>query len=163
MTALLTSVVHAPGCWSIAGAPLRPQLWTTHNAPKQTPTIYGTDMDNPCLRVRDYQCDNVLPMGDQGDFGERLAALLAARDLSQLEFAARVGVTPAAMSRYINGKREPRLVTAVRMAQELGVHVDQLVSAEAPLVTALRLVARTTLTEEQKAAFRAAVDQDGEA
>ena len=60
----------------------------------------------------------------------RLAALLAERNMTQLELAARIGVTRAAMSRYVSGEREPRLVTLVRIAEELDVNVDDLVAAQ---------------------------------
>ena len=46
--------------------------------------------------------------------------------MTQLELAARVGVTRAAMSRYVSGDREPRFVTLVRIAEELDVRVEDL-------------------------------------
>ena len=80
--------------------------------------------------------------------------------MTQLELAARVGVTRAAMSRYVSGDREPRFVTLVRIAEELDVRIEELVPSEGdPVQSALRIVARTPLTEEQKAQFRMALDQ----
>ena len=58
-------------------------------------------------------------MNDASNFSQRLAALLAERNMTQLELAARIGVTRAAMSRYVSGEREPRLVTLVRIAEDL--------------------------------------------
>ena len=41
--------------------------------------------------------------------GNKLAALLKERGMSQKELAKAAGLTPAAVSRYVNGEREPRL------------------------------------------------------
>lgn len=102
-------------------------------------------------------------MNEASNFPERLAALLAEHNMTQLELAARIGVTRAAMSRYVSGEREPRFVTLVRIAEELDVHIDDLISPEANSVeTALRIVARTTLSEEQKTRFREALDGKGQ-
>jgi transcriptional regulator with XRE-family HTH domain len=88
-------------------------------------------------------------------FGQRLAQLLEEREMTQLDLAARVGVTRAAMSRYVSGDREPRFVTLVRIAEELDVHVDELLGSGVGSVdAAVRLVARVRLTDEQKAALR---------
>lgn len=96
------------------------------------------------------------------DFPRRLAELLAQRNLTQLELAARIGVTRAAMSRYVSGEREPRLLTLVRIAEELDVHVDELICPEGDSVeTSLRIVARATLSEEQKIRLRDALDDRG--
>ena len=95
------------------------------------------------------------------DFPQRLTALLAERGMTQLELTARIGVTRAAMSRYVSGEREPRLVTLVRIAEELEVNVDELISRETNSVqTALRIVARSTLTEAEKSQFREALDRE---
>ena len=92
-------------------------------------------------------------------FGPRLASLLEQRRMTQLDLAARVGVTRAAMSRYVSGEREPRFVTLVRIAQELDVHVDELLGTGIGSVdSAVRLVARARLTDEQKASLRQVLD-----
>jgi transcriptional regulator with XRE-family HTH domain len=94
------------------------------------------------------------------DFAKRLEALLEERGMTQLELAARVGVTRAAMSRYVSGDREPRFVTLVRIAEELDVRVEDLISSAGdPVQTALRIVARTPLTDEEKAQFRKVLDE----
>jgi len=99
-------------------------------------------------------------VADHTDFAKRLEALLEERGMTQLELAARVGVTRAAMSRYVSGDREPRFVTLVRIAEELDVRVEELVPCESdPVQAALRIVARTPLTEEQRAQFRKVLDQ----
>lgn len=107
-----------------------------------------------------YRYGNIGCVNEVSNFPQRLTALLAERKMTQLELAARIGVTRAAMSRYVSGEREPRLVTLVRIAEELDVNVDDLISPESNSVdTALRIVARTTLTEEQKSQFREALDR----
>lgn len=79
--------------------------------------------------------------------------------MTQLELAEQVGVTRAAMSRYVGGEREPRFATLVRIAEELDVHVGELISPEANSVeTALRIVARSNVSEEDKARFQKALD-----
>ena len=102
-------------------------------------------------------------MNNSTEFGKRLAALLEQHGLTQLELAARVGVTRAAMSRYVSGDREPRFVTLVRIAEELKVHVEELIPSQAdPVETAMRLAARSSMTEEQKAKFRQIIDGEEE-
>jgi transcriptional regulator with XRE-family HTH domain len=98
-------------------------------------------------------------MDEVSSFGQRLASLLAQRGVTQLELAARVGVTRAAMSRYVSGDREPRFVTLVRIAEELDVHVDELLGTGTGSVdAAVRLVARARLTDEQRASLRQVLD-----
>lgn len=98
-------------------------------------------------------------MNDASNFPQRLTALLAERNMTQLELAARIGVTRAAMSRYVSGEREPRLVTLVRIAEELDVNIDDLVAAESHSIeTALRIVARSTFTEEERSRLREALE-----
>lgn len=100
-------------------------------------------------------------MPEPTDFAVRLAALLDERQMTQLELAARVGVTRAAMSRYVSGEREPRFATLVVIAEALDVHVEELVPSNGdPVDAALRIVARERLTEEQKARFRQVLDGD---
>ena len=109
-----------------------------------------------------YRYGNIGRVNDASNFPQRLAALLAERNMTQLELAARIGVTRAAMSRYVSGEREPRLVTLVRIAEELYVNVDDLVAAESHSVeTALRIVARSTFTEEEKSQLREALESGG--
>ena len=109
-----------------------------------------------------YRCGNIGRVNEVSNFPQRLTALLAERKMTQLELAARIGVTRAAMSRYVSGEREPRLVTLVRIAEELDVNVDDLVAAESHSVeTALRIVARSTFTEEEKSRLREALESGG--
>lgn len=53
--------------------------------------------------------------------GRRLSTLLAEKEMSQKELAAKTGLTPAAISRYVSGAREPRPITIAAIAKALGV------------------------------------------
>lgn len=98
-------------------------------------------------------------MTAESHFPQLLAELLSERNMTQLELATRVGVTRAAMSRYVSGEREPRFATLIRIAEELDVHVGELISPEAgSLDTTLRIVARGTLSADEKARLRQALD-----
>ena len=80
--------------------------------------------------------------------------------MTQLELAARVGVTRAAMSRYVSGDREPRFVTLVRIAEALDIHVQHLLPTSIdPVQTALQIVARSSLTTEQRNQLRKVLDE----
>ena len=90
-------------------------------------------------------------------FATRLVSQMKAIGLTQKELAQKVGVTEAAMSRYVNGERQPYLVTANRIAQVLGVHLQWLVGEDdvSEVYTGdnlVELVARggASLSEEQK-------------
>ena len=92
-------------------------------------------------------------------FSERLRLLLAERGMTQLELAAKVGVTRAAMSRYVSGEREPRFATLLRIAEVLEVHTAELLDSAAPTgQVVLRLVARTTLSDAEKGRLREMID-----
>ena len=109
---------------------------------------------------RCFHFGNIVGVTDSTDFAQRLGALLEERGMTQLELAARVGVTRAAMSRYVSGDREPRFVTLVRIVEELDVRVEDLLPTSGdPVQTALRIVARTSLTDEQMAQFRRILDE----
>lgn len=89
------------------------------------------------------------------EFGRRLEMLLAKRGLSQGGLARRIGVTPAAMSRYVSGDREPRLVTVTAIANELQVPLTELLEDAPPAGDwVIRMAARTPFTEEQKRRLR---------
>ena len=106
-----------------------------------------------------FHFGNMIDVTESTDFAQRLQALLEERGMTHLELAARVGVTRAAMSRYVSGDREPRFVTLVRISEELDVRVEDLIpSSGDPVKTALRIVARTPLTEAQKLQFRRVLD-----
>lgn len=55
-----------------------------------------------------------------------LRQLLASRDMTQLELAERAGVSEPALSHWISGKRIPRLDSALSVALQLDITLDQL-------------------------------------
>jgi len=93
--------------------------------------------------------------------GTKLAALLGVRGMSQRELAEAAGLTPASVSRYVNGEREPRAPTIAALADVLGVSPSDIIGTpdEQELDTAIRLVARNAdrLSEAQRAVLIAAL------
>lgn len=59
-------------------------------------------------------------------FGERLKGLIVTRGLSQKDFAPKTGISQSTISKYISGKFEPTLYTAIQMAEVLGISLDSL-------------------------------------
>ena len=93
--------------------------------------------------------------------GAKLSALLSERGMSQRELAEAAGLTPASVSRYVNGEREPRAPTIAALADALGVKPSDIIGTpdEQELDTAIRLVTRNAdrLTEAQRAVLTAAL------
>ena len=87
--------------------------------------------------------------------GNKLAALLRERGMSQKELAEAACLTPASVSRYVNGEREPRDLTVVALADILGVKPSDIIgtSIEQEMDTAVRFIVRNIdkLTEAQRA------------
>ncbi|MDR1016378.1 MAG: helix-turn-helix domain-containing protein [Coriobacteriales bacterium] len=88
--------------------------------------------------------------------GENIKRMMELHGISQRELANRVGVTEAAMSRYVNDDRQPRAITLSRIAAELGTTTDALLGQKSPdeagLDDAIELVARNAaqMSPEQK-------------
>lgn len=90
--------------------------------------------------------------------GERIARLMKAKNLSQKELAKAIESTEASVSRYLSDAREPGPKVLVRIADALGVTVDEIVGKEDPADFATEfprirlLLARNSkiLTNEQK-------------
>ena len=57
-----------------------------------------------------------------------LKAFFRATRASQAEIAARVGVTPSAMSLYVRGKRIPQPAIAIRLSHICNVSLESLLS-----------------------------------
>lgn len=57
-----------------------------------------------------------------------LKAYFKATRASQAEIAARVGVTPSAMSLYVRGKRIPQPAIAIRLSQICNVSLESLLA-----------------------------------
>lgn len=87
--------------------------------------------------------------------GNKLAALLKERGMSQKELAEAASLTPASVSRYVNGEREPRALTVAALAEILGVKPSDIIGTtdEQEMNTAIRLLVRNAgkLTEAQRA------------
>ena len=58
--------------------------------------------------------------------GERLRAIREHNGWKQKDFAERLGITPAQLSRYESGKMTPNAETLVEMGEELHIIVDEL-------------------------------------
>lgn len=95
--------------------------------------------------------------------GNKLAALLKERGKSQKELAKAAGLTPAAVSRYVNGEREPRALTVAALAEVLGVKPSDIMgtSDEQEVDTAVSFIVRNIdkLTEAQRAELIAALTE----
>ena len=93
--------------------------------------------------------------------GARLSALLKERGMSQKELAEATNLTPAAVSRYVNGERVPRAITLAALAKTLGVKPTDITGTadEQKTDEAIRLIARNAnkLTEAQRAELIAAL------
>lgn len=95
--------------------------------------------------------------------GNKLAALLRERGMSQKELAEAVCLTPASVSRYVNGEREPRVLTVAALADVLGVKPSDIIgtSDEQEMDTAVSFIVRNIdkLTEAQRAELIAALSK----
>jgi transcriptional regulator with XRE-family HTH domain len=59
-------------------------------------------------------------------WGKRVDKLAEARGLTRRELAERVGISPVSLWQFLMGEARPRLDTAGRIADALGVSLDQL-------------------------------------
>lgn len=93
--------------------------------------------------------------------GARLSALLKERGMSQKDLAEATNLTPAAVSRYVNGERVPRAITVASLAKALEVKPADITGTadEQETDDAVRLIARnaSSLTEAQRAELIAAL------
>lgn len=95
--------------------------------------------------------------------GIKLAALLRERGMSQKELAEAACLTPAAVSRYVNGKREPNAQTVAALADVLEVKPSDIIgtSDEQEMDMAVRFIVQNIdkLTEAQRAELIAALSE----
>ncbi|MBE6465803.1 helix-turn-helix domain-containing protein [Denitrobacterium detoxificans] len=93
--------------------------------------------------------------------GKRIELLLREKGMSQKELAEKTNLTPAAVSRYISGAREPRPITIAAIAKVLDVTTDEIIGTKIEQETdeAIRLIARNAnnLTEAQREELIAAL------
>lgn len=89
------------------------------------------------------------------DLGERIAAALGSKNMTQKELAQRISVTEAVISRYISGEREPKPEVLANIATALHTTSDYLLgieNSEFSYPGVKRLIARnaSNLTDEEK-------------
>lgn len=87
--------------------------------------------------------------------GDRILELMKKSDFTQKELATMVGVTDAAISRYINNEREPKVEVIANLATALDTTTDYLIygtSSAEDFSEIYRLVARSTsnMTADEK-------------
>ena len=59
-------------------------------------------------------------------FSEKLRELLASHNMKSVELAKKAGVSEAAISEYLSGKKEPRAKQSILIANALNVSLDEL-------------------------------------
>ena len=88
--------------------------------------------------------------------GKRIQELLDARGMSRKELSEATGLSEAAISRYITGARQPKMISISAIANALGVSVDELLGVckdkGDEVDDAIRIVARNAgnISKEQK-------------
>ena len=66
-------------------------------------------------------------------FGKRLNQILLDRDMTPAQLSKMLGWNTGVLSQYLNNpKRDPRLSTAIKIADALGVSLDYLAGRESP-------------------------------
>ena len=63
-------------------------------------------------------------------FGKRLCKIRKSQNYTQERLANRVGIAKSTLAHYETGNREPNILTLIKLAQELGVSIDDLVGHE---------------------------------
>ena len=86
--------------------------------------------------------------------GIRIAILRISKGWSQAELARRIGVSTSAVGMYEQGRREPSLGLLVRLAQELGVTTDYLLTGEPPASDPLTTSELPSITVRTEALIR---------
>jgi transcriptional regulator with XRE-family HTH domain len=87
--------------------------------------------------------------------GDRILALLKQSGYTQKELASMVGVTEAAMCRYVRNEREPKIEVVANLATALNTTSDYLINGrkeDSSFDEVYRLVARSTsaMSDEEK-------------
>lgn len=85
------------------------------------------------------------------NLGDKIIELLKEQQMTQKELAERIGLTETAMSRYINGSREPKPDIIANMATALHTTADYLLGIENKY-SLQRIIARNAkkMTDEEK-------------
>ena len=90
--------------------------------------------------------------------GKRISEMLQEQGIQQKELAERIGITETAMSRYINGTREPKPDVLANMATALHTTSDYLLGIkndDLEYHQVRRMIARnaSSMTKEEKMAL----------
>lgn len=90
--------------------------------------------------------------------GKRISEMLQEQGIQQKELAERIGITETAMSRYINGTREPKPDVIANMATALHTTSDYLLGIkndDLEYYQVRRMIARnaSSMTKEEKMAL----------
>lgn len=99
--------------------------------------------------------------------GDRIATLQREKGYTQKELASMVGVTEAAMSRYVKNEREPRVEVIANLATALNTTSDYLITGKdesaASYSDVINLVARghANWTQEEKIKLMKVLFDDG--
>ena len=108
------------------------------------------------METTDYNFSMLTKLEAQGGMiGLRIEESLKQQKLSQKHLAMMIGVTESALSRYINGEREPKMEVLANIATALNTTVDYLVTGkeeQSDFESLYRLVARGSrdLDENEK-------------
>lgn len=99
-------------------------------------------------------------------FGERLAKLLDTEGYTQRELANMIGVTEAAISRYLKNEREPKMEIIANLATALNTTTDYLLIGKEDTESfeeTFRLVARgaSMMTDDEKMKLMKALMNNG--
>ena len=87
------------------------------------------------------------------NLGNRIVDLLEIKKMTQGQLAKKVGISNPTLSRYINNVRIPNVVICDKIAKELGVTIDFLISNENnpyKMIVGVILHNRYNLNKEQK-------------
>ena len=88
--------------------------------------------------------------------GENIETMMELKGISRRELAQATNLSEASISRYINGEREPKMVSLSAIAKALSVSVDDLLGVEKndseDIGKAVMLIARNakSLTKDDK-------------
>lgn len=72
--------------------------------------------------------------GAYGDIAERLQKICLAYDLTQSEFARRIGVEPHTYNGWMDGRKRPGIDTALKIRREFHVALDYLYAGDASML-----------------------------
>lgn len=94
--------------------------------------------------------------GEKMAFSEKLRALLASHNMKSVELAKKAGISEAAISEYLSGKKEPRAKQSILIANALNVSLDELweTSFSTSKTAAPAKELEPPLTEEERTLIR---------